>query len=66
MSKPATENLAAECREAFHRLAAEHAAIKPRGYDSERARLRKRVAIDAILDQYAEHCEIADLERGLS
>lgn len=47
-----------ECREAFLRMAREHAAIAPRGYDSTRARARKRDAIDRVLDQYLIHVAV--------
>ena len=51
MSTPTVDH-AAECREAFTYLALEHAAIAPRGYDSQRAREKKHQAIDKVLDDY--------------
>jgi hypothetical protein len=58
----------AECREAFHRLAREHAAINPnewgRRLQNQKLRLRKHVAIDAVLDQHAEWLELLRLEEA--
>lgn len=62
---PATEvdAFTAECREAFTRLALEHAALNPneptKRRENQRARLRKHIAIDAVLDQLADHRELA-------
>ena len=59
MDAPQSEpDFGAECREAFARMSAEHAAIAPRGSDSQRARARKHAAIDAVLDQYLQHVAV--------
>lgn len=47
---------ASEFIEALIRYAmAEHAAIKPRGYDSQRARGEIHAEIDALFDKLAEY-----------
>lgn len=59
-------DFAAECREAFTRLAREHAAINPnemgRRLQNQKLRLRKHVAIDAVLDQHADWLELLELD----
>lgn len=69
---PATEVDAfeVECLEAFTRLATEHAAIDPneptKRRDNQRARLRKHIAIDAVLDQLHDHRELMAELKALS
>ena len=67
---PETVDFAAECREAFYRMAAEHAAINPnemgRRLQNQRLRLRKHVAIDAVLDQWLMHQELVTLEQRMA
>ena len=51
-----------ECREAFHRMAREHAAINPaeqgRRLQNMKLRERKRAAIDGVLDEYLTHLAV--------
>ena len=67
---PEVVDFGLECREAFYRMAAEHAAINPnemgRRLQNQRLRLRKHVAIDAVLDQYAQHMELMAYETELA
>lgn len=62
MATTTEPDFAQECREAFARMAAEHAAIKPRGYDSQRARAAKHAAIDRVLDQFLQHVAVMEHE----
>lgn len=58
----AAVDFAAECREAFERMAREHAAINPaemgRRLQNAKLRERKRAAIDKVLDQYLIHLAV--------
>jgi hypothetical protein len=57
-----TVDYAAECIEAFRRMAREHAAINPaemgKRLQNAKLRERKRAAIDAVLDQYLIHVAV--------
>lgn len=58
---PVEPDFGGECREAFLRLSGEARAIERRGYDSEREYQKKAVAIDGVLDQYLDWCDIEAL-----
>lgn len=61
MNAPPSD-FAAECFEAFERMAREHAAINPhemgKRLQNAKLRERKRAAIDAVLDQYLIHVAV--------